>query len=213
LDLSRSPGETTTYRPAEVGPALLGGHCGGHREEAGSRARLDAIWRREGRLQLDQKTLLGQLSSHAPKLAACWGAVLEAMQSCPAQASTEYWAQHIRHVLTCWGFPGDVPLSSHAWQVLEAFDQVLHRFACLSASLPACSWVKARRLLHQLAEETLFQPQRDAAARLDVLGLLECEGGRWDAVWVMGLSDDSLPARPRPNTLIPLAVLRRVEAP
>src|SRR5699024_1950173 len=128
-------------------------------------------------------------------------------------ASMEYWAQHIRHILTCWGFPGDASLNSHAWQILEAFDQVLHRFACLSASLPACSWVKARRLLHQLAEETLFQPQRDAAARLDVLGLLECEGGRWDAVWVMGLSDDSLPARPRPNPLIPLAVLRRVEAP
>ncbi|WP_262357983.1 hypothetical protein, partial [Bordetella pertussis] len=58
-----------------------------------------------------------------------------------------------------------------------------------------------------------FQPQRDPSARLDVLGLLEAEGGAWDGIWVLGLTDDVLPASPKPNPLLPLAVLRQVGAP
>jgi len=213
LSLSRALSETSTFRPADVGAALLGGYCVGQREEAGGRARLDAKWRRQGRLQVSQNALLKELHAHAPQLALAWQTVREKAHDCPERASLEVWAQHMRELLSCWGFPGEAPLDSHAWQVLEAFDQLLHRLACLSPILPACSWPKARHLLHQLADETLFQPQRDASARLDVLGLLESEGGRWDAVWVMGLSDEVLPARPRPNPLIPLTVLRRVGAP
>jgi len=72
---------------------------------------------------------------------------------------------------------------------------------------------QAVSLLADLAADTLFQPQRDPGARLDVLGLLEAEGGRWDGVWVLGLSDEVLPATPKPNPLLPLAVLRRAGAP
>ena len=52
------------------------------------------------------------------------------------------------------------------------------------------------RLLESVA--ATFQPQRDPSARLDVLGLLEAEGGYWDGVWVLGLTDDVLPASPKP---------------
>jgi len=45
------------------------------------------------------------------------------------------------------------------------------------------------------------------------LGLLEAEGGRWDGVWALGLSDEVLPASPKPNPLLPLAVLRAAGAP
>ncbi|WP_376992142.1 PD-(D/E)XK nuclease family protein, partial [Bordetella pertussis] len=55
--------------------------------------------------------------------------------------------------------------------------------------------------------------QPDPSARLDVLGLLEAEGGAWDGIWVLGLTDDVLPASPKPNPLLPLAVLRQVGAP
>ena len=46
-----------------------------------------------------------------------------------------------------------------------------------------------------------------------MLGLLEAEGGCWDGVWVLGLTDDVLPASPKPNPLLPLAVLRQARAP
>ncbi|MBV6306835.1 PD-(D/E)XK nuclease family protein, partial [Candidimonas humi] len=85
--------------------------------------------------------------------------------------------------------------------------------AGLSAALGPQDFRSALGLLEQLLAETAFQPQRDPAARLDVLGLLEAEGGRWDGVWVLGLDDEVLPAAPRPNPLIPLAALRRAGAP
>lgn len=59
----------------------------------------------------------------------------------------------------------------------------------------------------------MFQPQRDPNARLDVLGLLEAEGGQWDGVWILGLTDEVLPAATKPNPLIPMAALRRAQAP
>ena len=46
-----------------------------------------------------------------------------------------------------------------------------------------------------------------------MLGLLEAEGGYWDGVWVLGLTDDVLPASPKLNPLLPLAVLRQARAP
>jgi len=46
-----------------------------------------------------------------------------------------------------------------------------------------------------------------------VLGLLEAEGGYWDGVWVMGVTDDVLPAMASPNPLIPLAALSQAQAP
>jgi probable DNA repair protein len=64
-----------------------------------------------------------------------------------------------------------------------------------------------------VARSASFQPQRDPLARLDVLGLLEAEGGYWDGIWILGLTDDVLPASPKPNPLLPLAVLRQAKAP
>src|SRR3546814_21080220 len=68
-------------------------------------------------------------------------------------------------------------------------------------------------LLRRLAQQTPFQPQRDPDARLDVLGFLESEGGRWDGAWVLGLTDEVLPATPKPNPFIPMAALRQANAP
>ncbi|MCR2540459.1 hypothetical protein NSP57_24095, partial [Salmonella enterica] len=73
--------------------------------------------------------------------------------------------------------------------------------------------VAAVNLLQSVARSAAFQPQRDPLARLDVLGLLEAEGGFWDGVWMLGLTDDVLPASPKPNPLLPLAVLRQAKAP
>src|SRR5690606_34952359 len=49
--------------------------------------------------------------------------------------------------------------------------------------------------------------------RLDVLGLLEAEGERWDGVWILGMTDDVLPAPPSPNPLLPASALAQANAP
>src|SRR5690606_16585598 len=96
---------------------------------------------------------------------------------------------------------------------LEAFDRVLTQFAKQATVLGAISATEAISVLNRLLRETLFQPQRDPSSRLDVLGLLEAEGGRWDAIWIMGLTDSVLPAAPKPNPLIPATVLKAAQAP
>jgi probable DNA repair protein len=68
-------------------------------------------------------------------------------------------------------------------------------------------------ILARFARSIPFQPQRDPSARLDVLGMLEAEGGRWDGVWILGLTDEVFPAIAKPNPFIPLSELRRVGAP
>src|SRR3546814_19738401 len=63
------------------------------------------------------------------------------------------------------------------------------------------------------ASVDLGRPQRDPSEGLEVLGVLESEGGVGDGVWVLGLTDEALPAPPGPNPFIPLSVLRKAEAP
>src|SRR5690606_35699294 len=131
----------------------------------------------------------------------------------PLQADAVEWAGFFRRALQGLGFPGQGALDSVQYQQLEAFEACLQHFVRQSPVLNALSAGSALAVLMQLATETLFQPRRDPSARLDVLGLLEAEGGQWDAVWVLGLTDDVLPALPRPNPLVPVAALRRAGAP
>ena len=66
----------------------------------------------------------------------------------------------------------------------------------------------AVRLLESVARTATFQPQRDPSARLDVLGLLEAEGGYWDGVRA-GPDRRRAAGLAQANPLLPLAVLRR----
>jgi probable DNA repair protein len=99
------------------------------------------------------------------------------------------------------------------YQTCSALDTLLSQLAVLDDLLPKAGALEALAMLSRLAARTPFQPQRDRSARLDVLGLLEAEGGRWDGVWVMGLTDQVLPAVPSPNPLIPTVALARAGAP
>ena len=95
---------------------------------------------------------------------------------------------------------------------MGALGEALGSFSALAPAAGKLGGQAAVRLLESVARTATFQPQRDPSARLDVLGLLEAEGGYWDGVWVLGLTDDVLPASPKPNPLLPLAVLRQARA-
>jgi probable DNA repair protein len=199
--------------PADLGKALLSGACAGGASEAAGRAMLDAHWRRHATIRVSAEEFVRLLGRHAPRLEAAWGQCQHMLDGHVSASTLEAWAQRFRSWLQALGFPGQTALNSHAFQVLEAFDALIDQFAQQSAVAGKTSFGAAAGLLARLARETPFQPQRDPGARLDVLGLLESEGGRWDGVWILGLTDDVLPAAPRPNPLIPLAALRQAQAP
>lgn len=199
--------------PSVAGSALLGGGCVAHGHEAGKRAVLDAAWRRNRVVKISLPEFSQYLADFSPILHESWVVTINICIQAPRRQGAVAWAQAIREWLVALGFPGVDTLDSDTFQSLEAFDRVLTQFAHQVALLGSVSATEAIAILRRLLRETLFQPQRDPSSRLDVLGLLEAEGGHWDALWVMGLTDNVLPASPRPNPLIPAAVLKAAQAP
>lgn len=119
------------------------------------------------------------------------------------------WAQLFRETLVAFGFPGEGSLSSTQYQLCHAFEQVLKKFAQLDEMLPELDVEQALPLFMQQLQQTNFQVQRTPDVTLDIVGLYEIEGGQWDAVWVLGLTDDVLPQMPNPNPYLPIASQRR----
>jgi len=195
-----------------LGAALLAGHCAGDAGEASPQAMLDAGWRRRARIHLFPDQWEHALQS-SPRLAQAWRAARESWTAAGRRASCDTWARVFRACLAALGFPGERPLDSAGHQVCDALGAALERYAGLSATGPELAPSAAVSLLRRLLRDTVFQPQRDPLARLDVLGLLEAEGGRWDGVWMLGLNDEVLPAAPQPNPLLPVTALRRADAP
>jgi probable DNA repair protein len=198
--------------PAELSAALLAGHCIGHIAEMGGRAQIDARWRQQyvGRVSLAGWTYA---LSRLEQLSPAWQRAWQDWQAGASSAQAYVWARFFRATLSTLGFPGVAQQSSPAYQVLEAFDALFERFESLSAVLGTLTAGKALKVLNRLARSTLFQPQRAPDTRLDVLGLLEAEGGQWDAVWMLGLTDEVLPAIAKPNPFIPAQALRQAQAP
>ena len=198
--------------PADLGAALLAGYCAGDLSEMGMRARIDARWRDR---QITRVTFAGWSRAIEPLLilGPAWQLAWQKWQDYPRQADAQTWSQIFRSTLSIIGFPGHTQQSSVAYQVTEALDVLLARFARMHPVLGVMSASEAWSSLNRLARSAAFQPQRDASARLDVLGLLEAEGGRWDGVWILGLTDEVLPAAPKPNPFIPLSALRIAQAP
>ncbi|MDO8694555.1 MAG: PD-(D/E)XK nuclease family protein [Sheuella sp.] len=198
--------------PTDLGGALLSGHCAGDFNEMGGRARIDARWRDR---QITRVKLSEWSRAIEPllMLGPAWQRAWQSWQDYPRKADTQAWSQIFRATLSTLGFPGQAQQSSVAYQVTEALDSLLDRFAEMSPVLGAVSALDAWSALNRLARSATFQPQRDAGARLDVLGLLEAEGGSWDGVWMLGLTDEVLPAAAKPNPFIPLPALRLAQAP
>lgn len=197
--------------PEQAGAALLSAHHVGS-SSVGALAQADARWRRNGLLVVTESAFADTLSLD-PVLAQGWSdAVRIWREPHPLGESADVWATVMRRALSALGFPGKGN-DSVTFQVVGAFSDLLDTYASLTPVARGLSGRAALALLSQLAQHTPFQPQRDPSARLDVLGMLEAEGGQWDGVWLLGLTDDVLPASPRPNPLIPLVVLRQAGAP
>lgn len=222
-----------------MGAALLAGHCAGDRSDSAKLAMIDARWRRRGFARIDQaqwrRDIANELTPvHADNtsrppvtagtladsggakpltLSTVWPTALDIWQQVGERTTTDRWMPAMRAALVALGFPGETPLDSVGYQVMGAFGDLLGRYAALAPAAGPLTGQAAVRLLERAAAASLFQPQRDPSARLDVLGLLEAEGGHWDGIWILGLTDDVLPATPQPNPLLPLVVLRQAGAP
>ncbi|SSW69832.1 PD-(D/E)XK nuclease family protein [Achromobacter agilis] len=195
-----------------LGAALLAGHCAGDVRDRARFAAMDARWRRQARLHVSPQEWR-KLLADTPLLAQAWNQAMEIWTQGGKQATCDVWMLRMKAALTALGFPGEAVLDSVGYQVMGALGDALGSFSALAPAAGRLGGLAAVNLLESVARSASFQPQRDPLARLDVLGLLEAEGGYWDGVWILGLTDDVLPASPKPNPLLPLAVLRQAKAP
>lgn len=184
----------------------------GDEEEQGSRLRMEA-WLREGSMRLSLAELRAVAArAQCTRFAEALHEFSIRLRDEPANALPSAWARLFSQALDAAGWCRARPLDSAEFQAREAWNDLLAGLAELDVVLGEVTRTVAYAWLARAARETLFQP-RAVAAPVQVLGLLEATGMRFDAVWVMGLDDETLPASPRPNPFLPIELQRAKQLP
>jgi probable DNA repair protein len=122
------------------------------------------------------------------------------------------WARHFSALLEAAGSPGERPLDSAEFQTRAKWHEALGELAKLERVAKECSIQEAFHALKNLCSDTLFQPESPDAP-IQVMGVLESAGLRFDCLWVSGLTDEAWPLEARPNPFIPVALQKRVGIP
>jgi exodeoxyribonuclease-5 len=131
----------------------------------------------------------------------------------PDRQPPSEWAAWISLALPQAGWLAGYPLSSHEYQLQDTFHECIGQLATLDAFTGTMGLPEALRRLRQLCRERIFQPQTEGRQPLDILGLLEASGQRFDAVWVMGMEAGAWPPPIRTNPLLPAVAQRQAQAP
>ena len=209
-----------TIEQSRLGSLLRAPGWSAAESEADQRARLEAIMRRE----LPYFTRLPALLRLAARLAErgtplcpqTTGHLSALLEKSAAAGSRRrplsQWANVFREWLLAAGWPGERSLSSHEYQARRAFFALLDNLGGLDDVLGLLPQGEAARRLAQLCRQRIFQPETRGRPAIQVLGVLESAGLEFDALWVMGMSDDVWPPAPRPNPLLPAELLRQAGA-
>jgi probable DNA repair protein len=130
------------------------------------------------------------------------------------------WAEAIDGLLSQLGWPlvnesdteQAAPEHSETWQAFQAWQEGLRELASLDATRPALGREAAINQLQQICRERIFQP-RTPPATIQILGLYEVSGLRFDHLWVLGLNNDNWPPAAQPNPFIPGLLQKKAQLP
>ena len=129
------------------------------------------------------------------------------------------WAESFDRLLLSLGWPlsEDLPQPStqeqaYNWQALQAWRDGLRELASLDATTTGLGRNTAINQLKQICREKIFQAHTSNAP-IQVLGLYEVNGLRFDHLWVVGLHNDNWPASAKPNPFIPGGLQRAANIP
>src|SRR5256886_530522 len=128
------------------------------------------------------------------------------------EKSPSEWARHFSALLEAAGFPGERSLDSGGLQTRAQWHEVLGEFARLDRVSKPIKIGEAINILKSLCADTLFQPE-SADAPIQVLGVLESAGLRFDCLWVSGVTDEAWPLAARPNPFIQIALQKKAGIP
>ncbi len=204
--LSHGRGEFDDLSMLLRSPWLKGGVT-----EATQRALLEVELRDKVRTDVALTDIAGVAARRAPDFGRLVEALLRAAGA-PARQTASEWAHHLSGLLQAAGWPGDAPPDSDSWQTMRAMNELLAAFAAGGAALGLLTRGEALSYLQHLARERLFQPEGPDHA-VQVLGLLEAAGHRFQHLWIAGMARELWPQAGRPNPFIPLQLQRRLGMP
>ena len=94
------------------------------------------------------------------------------------------------------------------YQQKEHWNRLLEQFSGLDNLGIEIGFTTALKHLRRLAQDAVFHP-KTADAPLQILGLLEASGLRFDSLWVLGMDSQNFPASVAINPLLPAAFQRQ----
>jgi ATP-dependent helicase/nuclease subunit B len=206
---SAGSGQARRVPLEELSALLRSPYLGGGDREGQRRAMLDARLRelREPEIPLSQIFSASAGGAYCPDLLSRLRGLEREHSGWPAEQPPSGWAVHFSRCLDLLGWPGDRPLSSAEYQTVLAWREQLAGLAALDAVQPRMRREAALDKLKRMTEAAIFQPEGEPVP-VQVLGLLEAAGERFDALWVLGLHGDVWPAAPRPNPFLPYRLQR-----
>src|SRR5688500_6790382 len=184
---------------------------GGAEAEMARRARLDAQLREALGATVSLPKLIAS-SGHAPVLRQALESIYTAAKGVPSRQGTASWARHFSALLEAAGFPGERALDSDEFQTRAKWHETLGELARLERISKDFSIDRAFAFLRDLCSDTLFQPESPDAP-IQLLGVLESAGLRFDCLWVSGLTDEAWPLEARPNPFIPVSLQKQAGVP
>jgi len=196
---------------SRVGMLLRSPFLGGAEAEGTERALLDAKLRRKSLWNVSI-SMLRDASASCPRLQRVLRRVEKGLQSLPLEQASSAWSRDIPSLLDAFGWPGDRALSSTEFQTIEAWRELLSGLASLDFTTSPMNLVQVIDWLGQTTADTPFQPD-DEGAPVQMMGMLEAAGLRFDHLWILGLHDEALPAAANPNPFIPNFLQRQHNLP
>jgi ATP-dependent helicase/nuclease subunit B len=194
-----------------IGMLLRSAFLGGADTEWTKRSLLDADLRRKGVWELTPGELL-DAAERCPQLRRVLTRFEKELAGLPRQQPAGEWSRSFSALLEVAGWPGSRTLSSREYQVVEAWHGLLSKLAALDVALPPMTFHQAFDRLRAIAAESPFQVENENAP-VQIMGLLEASGLRFDHLWVMGLHDETLPPSAGPNPFLPTSLQREHKLP
>lgn len=122
------------------------------------------------------------------------------------------WGARFQKELATIGFGRGRSLDSREFQVLQRFHDLLEDFSALDLVIERpMPRGEALRRLAERAGTAAFR-ERDPGAPVEILGVEEALGSRFDAIWITGLDQQTWPSSTRRDAFIPAALQAAVPA-
>lgn len=184
-------------------------------EEKRQLARLDAEIRKKNRLEISLAEVRALADSEPYEMPVFTSSLDAWMASLKDRSSSlpSRWVEELNGLMKEIGWPsGQIALRSPEYQALRSWYDILAGFSGLDDITGKITRADAVARLIRIAQEKLYQPE-SADCPVEVMGMLEASGMRFDRIRLLGAHEDALPGAPSPNPFIPVGLQKRHQLP